>query len=202
MNVMQTLLSELVRRGVVLDRLRGLEMFASDGTSHVLDYCHQIASLEAWELDPERFARLQRIPSIVARNVDSYEELARSGAVFDLIIIDAFIQSGRHIEHFDAFPGVLRLIGDEAVVIVNVVSDTAAARQQFPRAFGEEHIQARCLFYGLAEDKVMDLQDFTTAYMRICQPHGLHVAWAFWLRRTTIHYFVFKVSRISVRTQD
>lgn len=194
MRPIETVLHEVKRRGVDVAALRALELFAADGTGHLLDYCARVASVEAWEIDAERFERLAQIPGILARKVDTYEEIATTDRRYDLVIADAYILSGRRHEHFDIFPSIPRILSPQGIIVMNVVPSSARSRVQFPRAFDEEHVRARCAFYGLDADRDLTPDDFGEAYGKKLEAFGRRLDWYFTEPRTTIDYLVLKTS--------
>src|SRR5689334_5220788 len=86
----QQIFRELRRRGVRLNELEALELFAHSGFLHTKDYLPQVASLEAWEIDPRYEEPLRHnLPGAQVKITDSYREIRKTPRKYSLIVVDA-----------------------------------------------------------------------------------------------------------------
>lgn len=128
----KTMFLELERRGIVLEKLNALEMFARDGTWQTTFYANKVKTLEVWEIDPNWEKDLRKnLPKSKVRILDSikntqtYEKLSK----FSLVMIDNPMnvygdkdenKQNRYGKHFDVIKNIDKIIDNESIVVFNV----------------------------------------------------------------------------------
>jgi hypothetical protein len=161
-----------------LDSLSVLELFAQVGNGHTIEYSNKIRSLELWEIEPG-FAPIlrKRFPEATVRSVDSYARLQTTPTPFDIVIGDAPVsEHGGRYEHFDIFPDVFSWLTDEAFLIVDITPFvTVEARQAYPRAFDDNHMKARSLFYRTDRPDHIQPSVMAAHYCALCEAAGWKV---------------------------
>lgn len=199
----QRVCAELERRGVSLRGRRTLEVFGYDGNLHTKDYAPNVGSLEIWELDPRHEAALRKsFPQATVKIVDSYAEIKRTDHRFDLIVVDNFEHVyGPYCEHFDLFPDVFRVSGDDAVLIVNVIPRLdESVRIKWPYLFEDHdmaaHLARRRAFYGTATPTNIAPREMLEVYTRLARSSGFEVEWHFLRQRHFVSYLVLKLKRM------
>jgi hypothetical protein len=193
----QQLFRELRRRGVVPERLQTLEMFGGAGRVHTRDYADKVASLDVWEIDPVHAASLRRIlPGANVHITDSYQEMTRAARRYDMIVMDSPEgEHSGHYEHFDLFPGVLRLANDTALLILNIrpgTSNTPADR------FDDVHLAQRRAFYHTEHPQQMPVAEMIPVYRAMLGGAGFNLEWHVSRPRTRsgrVHYLALKIKR-------
>jgi hypothetical protein len=199
---MQRVLRELDRRGLCLHEMQALEVFAHCGFLHSKDYHRRVASLEAWELDPQQEADLRRnLPGAEVKITDSFAEIRKTTRNYDLIIVDApeniFGDRGQFCEHFEMLPEVFHVVTDSAVVILNALVGYPADNRA-RRRFTTEQLDRRRRFYGTDHPEMLRVTEMAPVYWRLLNAHGFELEWYFTVPRTLdkrLHYFVLKMKR-------
>ena len=202
---MQAVLRGLRQRGVEPRSCSALECFAFTGAMHTLDYARRVKDLELWEVNPAHHDVLhQRFPGAQVRTVDTYEELQRRDRRFDLIVVDNSPFHGGHVEHFDMFPGLFRLMADAGVLVLDVIPElNATVLENYPEMFREEVLQTRRVFYNVTDPRKISERSMLVAYERLAGRAGFRVDWCFFRKRNPIlTYCVMKMSRMLVRVDQ
>jgi hypothetical protein len=191
-------LRELERRGVTLTELAALEVFGREGVWHTQDYAGRVERLEVWEID-ESFERgLKRnLPRATIKITDSFTEVKLTRNKFGLVVIDNPMSVyGKYCEHFELFPDIFRVLDDEAVIIVNVVSSISPeARTTYPYLFSKEHLDRRRTFYGTHRPEKLSPETIVDAYRQMARRHDFGLEWSFFVARALPVYCVLKVKR-------
>jgi hypothetical protein len=189
---MRRLLRGLRARGVQLEQLDALELFAYTGELHTADYASRVRTLEAWELDAGHEAALRRnLPGATVRIVDSYEEVARTNKHFGFVVVDnpMSVFGEGHCEHFDLFPELFRILDSPAVLVLNVIPELRGrARRRWPHVFDREHLEARSRFYRTDSPARLTLAELDEHYRELCRANGFAVEWSFFVRRHAVYY--------------
>ncbi len=195
---MCAVIREVRRRGVAVEQCDALECFAFTGAMHTLDYARVVRNLEVWEINPAHESLLRKhFPGAQVRITDTYDELARSTGRFDMIVVDNSPAHGPHIEHFDLFPGVFRLMKDSCVMVLDVIpSMNGRVRRQYPEMFREEVLRTRAEFYGVADPRMLSEDALLAPYAACARRQGYELRWHFLRKRNSIlTYLVLYVVR-------
>ncbi len=195
---MYAVLREMRRRGVMIDSCDVLECFAFTGGMHTLDYARSVRGLELWEINPVHEPILRkRFPGAEVRIVDTYEEVARRDRRFDMIVIDNSPVHGSHVEHFDLFPAMFRLMQDSCVVVLDVMPNLhAGVRRRYPEFFSESVLRTRAEFYGVTDPYTIPEAALVAPYEACARRQGYDVTWYFLQKRNPIiTYLVLYVQR-------
>lgn len=187
---MQRVMRELRRRGVDPGTLDAIELFGGTGMFHTLDYAPLVASLEIWEIDPERAGRLRRnLPQAKISITDSYRAVKNASKRYGLIVVDnPMAIEGEHAEHFDLFPDLFGIMADRAIMIINVIPGIEQSDLlRYPYLFNERHLAARGAFYGAP---TLALPHLAQTYETLARGHGLTTAWHFFQKRHFVYYLV------------
>lgn len=196
---MHAVLRGLRKRGTDPGTCSAVECFAYTGGMHTLDYAPSVKELELWEINPAHHAVLtRRFPQAVVRTVDTYEEVRRTTRTFDLIVVDNSPYHGGHVEHFDMFPSIFRMVPASAVLILDVLPEmNATVRTKYPEVFRPEALEARRQFYGVEDPAVIPPATIARAYATRAASEGFRVDWHFFRKRNPIlTYLVMKISRL------
>jgi hypothetical protein len=199
---MQRLLRKLRREGVRFSDLQALEVFGSTGERHVLDYVGRVKSLEVWEIDASCEAALRlNLPGAEIKITDSFAEAVRSDRRYGFVVVDnpTGTYGGGRCEHFDLFPDLFRLLDDQAVVVIDVLSKLSRrTRRKFPHLLDDQHLARRRAFYQTdAED--LSLNAIAAHYRTLFEKAGFAVDSAILQRRRYVHYLALKVHRHQAR---
>lgn len=193
---MRRICAKLKSDGVRMDRFDALDFFAREGDWQTIVYAGEVATLEAWEIDPAHEPGLRRnLPGATIRIVDSYEEAARCSNRFDFVVLDnpqaTFGPDGKYCEHFEALMAVLRLLRPGAFLIFNV-NWAPYGFEQHP-----EWQRRRQAFYGLADTSNLSVEEFLLPfYSRLLESRGFRVTRRFAEPRNNdyLAYAVFQMS--------
>jgi len=202
---MHKVLKQMKRRGIDLSTLHALEVFGYTGELHTIYYAPYVSSLEIWEIDPRYEERLKRnLPRAKVRIVDSYEEIKLTPDRYDLVVVDNPMQNhGNHSEHFDLFPHIYRVCLSPTIVVLNTIPKIDDADQvDYPNLFNEVHLARHRAFYGTDHAEKISLSTIAGTYRRLAAADGFHVEWSFFVKRTSVYYFVSKIVRSASRPSD
>ena len=202
----QALFRELRRRQVPLRRMDAVELFGADGARHTIDYRDQVRSLEIWELDEKYRPGLGlNFPKATIRITDSYRELEKTKAKFDLIVADTpgLIYGANHeyFEHFNLLSGsLLKIAKDSSVLILNAIPDPSIhlpAPEKSPHY--PAYLQKRSAFYRTSAAAPIAIEQMIPAYRRIVAEQGFRLDWHVSVRRTSrtgMYYLALKIDRL------
>ena len=203
MSPTQRLFRELHHRGVRLEELDALELFAHTGFLHTKDYYPLVRSLEAWELDPAKEPELRKnLPGAIIKMGDAFQEIKKVTRLYSLLVVDVpeRCESGGQVywEHYELLPDVLRAATDSAVLLINVRPgrDDGAFRKCPP--FPEGLLQRRREFFGTDHPEFIPIEAMIPAYRRLLEANGFALEWYFSLPRVLngcIHYLPLKIRR-------
>ncbi|WGM40048.1 hypothetical protein [Caulobacter sp. NIBR1757] len=135
--------------------LRGLEMFARDGSWFTGHIARMVDEMECWEINAKYIPDLERnIPTAKVRQVDSIAHEPEPGDTFGLICLDNPQGIyGDYCEHFEALPRALRILAKTGVLVFYVNLNPYRAKPSAPNDdYGMvEHdawFERRAAFYG------------------------------------------------------
>jgi hypothetical protein len=201
---MQRVVRGLRRRGVALERLDALEVFAYTGERLTRHYAPHVASLEAWEIDPACEHALRRnLPRAEIRILDSFEEIRRTDRRYGLVVVDNPVWFR---EHFELFPHAFRVLADNAVLVLLVLPELdETTERQYPELFDERHVDRRRAFYETDDPRRVPLEMMVAHYGRLAAESGFALEWSFAEqrrelqglrpRRMSMFYLVLKLAR-------
>lgn len=196
---MCAVLRGLRSRGIDVGALDALECFAFTGGMHTLDYARAVRSLELWEIHAGHEQALRSgFPGAVVRITDSYAEVTRTDRRFGLVVVDNSPVHVGHVEHFDLFPDIFRILQDEAVLVLDVIPDlNGAVRRQYPEMFDASTLEARRRFFHAADPRHLRPEEMLGAYRVRAEEAGFRIAWSFFQRRNPmITYLVLRLVRV------
>jgi hypothetical protein len=196
---------ELEARGVDLEGQVALETFGGTGSLYTRDLASHVASLEGWEVDPERCRQLaSRLPQATVRAVDSIAHMKAAEGRFDLISLDnyysCFGPNKRYCEHFDLFPDVFRVAADESTLLFNAIvsEDRSLTRRLAPDLFDEPHLARRRDFYRTDHPERVPFETMVEVYREHAERSGFVIDWWFARRRTSfLHFLALRVRRVA-----
>jgi len=176
------------RRGVMVDQCDALECFAFTGAMHTLDYADSVRSLEVWEINPVHEPLLRKhFPGAEIRITDTYDEMLRCTRRFDMIVVDNSPAHGPHVEHFDLFPAIFRLMQDACIVVLDVIpSMNASVSRKYPEMFQDAVLRARAAFYSVADPRELSETALVAPYAACAQRQGYELRWHFVQKRNPI----------------
>ncbi|MFC1517408.1 hypothetical protein ACFL5G_02505 [Candidatus Margulisiibacteriota bacterium] len=192
----------LKKRGVVLNSLNVLEVFAYTGENHAQDYFKLVNSLEAWEINAVHKAALEKnLPGAKIKIVDSYAEIKSTPNKFNIIIIDNEMGffGDNHCEHFEIFPDIFRCLDNSGLIIVNVLTKKdKLAQEKFSRLFDTAHNKERAEFYQTNTPDNVSFKKMLETYQTIIDKNNYQLEWCFFQKRLSfLHYLVLKVKKKS-----
>jgi len=197
---MQVVLRRLMANGTNISELHALEVFGCDGDSHTVDYASRVASLEVWDISPDREADLRRnLPMATVKICDSYKEIRVTSSKYGLIVIDNSPCYQSYVEHFELFPHVLKVANRELVMIVNIIPEISeAVARMYPRMLEPEVTEARKSFYGVEDPRLITLEHIIAKYLEVFRHNGFICEGYFTERRNRmLRYLVLKAVRES-----
>lgn len=109
-------------RGVQLEKLKALDFFAREGDWQTAHYANLVASIEAWEINPQFEESLRKnLPHAKVKIGDSHLLAKDASDKYDMIVLDN-PQScyGDYCEHFDALTASLPLLENTGIIVFNV----------------------------------------------------------------------------------
>jgi hypothetical protein len=206
----QQIFRELAQRGVRLNELHALELFAHSGFLHTKDYLPQVASLEAWEIDPRYEKPLRHnLPRAEVKITDSYREIRRTPRKYSLIVVDApdcvHGDTKQYCEHFGILPEVFRVAQDSTVLILNVMPGCSNGKPPRRSWFTAAHLEQRRRFYGTDHPEKLSVEAMVRVYRKGIEANGFELEWFFSRPRTRdgrLHYLALKINRRRARTLE
>ena len=88
---MKNIVSWIKSKNISLGDMSALEFFAREGDWQTVEYCHEVKSLDAWEIDSQfKAALLRNLPNANITIGDSYElaKIKENHEKFNFIVID------------------------------------------------------------------------------------------------------------------
>lgn len=195
---MRRVCEELERRGFDLSGARALEFFAREGDWQTTAYAGRVASLEAWEVDAAREARLRtNLPRATVRIVDSivFAARAENRARFDFVVLDnpqgCFGPGARYCEHFEALEASCGLLSERAVVVFNV-NRAPFDFERFPAWQAR-----RSEFYGVADTGRLGAPFLLAFYRALFERRGFASSFGLEVARNPeyLSYLVYLLER-------
>lgn len=202
-------IKNLVDREIDFSNFTSLEMFARGGDWQTIEFA-KISSLEAWEVDNSFEPKLRKnLPNSKIRFVDSIQTLQENNNLskYDLIIIDAPLNTfgpiengskyGKYCEHFTFLKDVGNLIGEKAIVIINV------NRSPFDYEKYPEWKKRRDEFYKYHDTGSIPIDFLLNFYKKFFLDIGFQTKFSFNVVRVfyegkdIIHFLVFMLKRIN-----
>ena len=192
----QRVLKELRAEGIDISSMRSLEVFGYQGNMHTKDYAGDVASLEVWEINPRHEHALRaNLPRAHVKITDSYMEIKSSHDKFGMVVIDNSPVHPPYIEHFDLFPYVLDLAGDQIIMIINVIPEISRdVARMYPEMLKDEVLERRKMFYGVESSHRIPLDRIVARYRSILQERGFSLERYFTQRRNKIFQYLVLVA--------
>lgn len=192
-------LRDIRSRGINVGALDALECFAFTGGMHTRDYASSVRSLELWEIHAGHESALREgFRGSVVRITDTYAEVKRADRRFGFVVVDNSPVHGGHIEHFDLFPEIFRILEDESVLVLDVIPElNRAVRRQYPEMFSEATLEARRRFFRANDPRHLFQGELVTAYAALAEQAGFRLDWSFFRKRNPIiTYLVLRLVRV------
>lgn len=204
----KTMFLELEKRGIILEKLNALEIFARDGTWQTTFYANKIKTLEVWEVDPSWEKNLRKnLPKAKVRildsikNIQTYEKFAK----FNLIMIDNPMNiygneneniQNRYCEHFDVIKNIDKIMDNESIVVFNV--------NRCPFDYDKFPIwkNKREKFYGNMNSGNMNQDFLFDFYEKLFKKSNFKTLFKFSVDRmlndriNSVYYFVYKLKKL------
>jgi len=156
-----------------LDTMDALDIFAREGDWHSAYLTSRVKNLTAWEVKEAHEAKLrQNFPEADVKICDSYEEIKRTDKIFDLVVIDNNLLGTTHVEHFDLYPQLFRILKPRAFVVQNVIPDPYMYRPMV----ADEVQKRRKEFYSSSSD-IVPLPYIIRRYHILATKNGHIVRW-------------------------
>lgn len=194
MRPLQKVIRRIEDQNYRLTAMAALEVFGGRGDSHIRDYASKVESLTIWEINQEACNHLKEaFPKAEVKCVDSYVEVEKCTTYFDLVVFDNPLQEeGGHFEHFDMFPQVANILGDHAVLVLNVLPVLKDRyRETYPRLYHAQHLQARATFYDALNPGLVGPARMHRAYAdRLYRTSRRLTWWFIQPRNDLVSYFV------------
>ena len=114
----------------------------------------------------------KNFPEADVKICDSYEEIKRTDRVFDLVVIDNNLLGTTHVEHFDLYPQLYRILKPRAFVVQNVIPDPYMYRPMV----ADEVQKRRKEFYSSTSD-IVPLPYIVRRYHILATKNGHIVRW-------------------------
>jgi hypothetical protein len=189
---------KLRKRKINLKDLDALEIFGYTGEYHTRFYAPFVRKLEVWEIDQKYKESLRRnLPLAEIKITDSFKEIKQTGMKYGLIVVDNPMSTfGDYCEHFNLFPDIFRIVGEQAVLILNVIPKiTLRDRENRPDLFDDKQLELRSSFYRTQQPDHISFEDMITRYKDLYFENGYILDWFFFQRRTSVYYLVCRIFR-------
>lgn len=196
---MDKVIETLKRENVNIAEYSALEVFGGNSSFHTLDYAYITKEIDIWEIDKSLEGDiLENVPFAKVNIVDSYEEIHRTQSKYDLIVVDNPMNiHNNHCEHFDLFPYITNVFGDEVILILNVIPSIKQKDiDKYPYLLDEKYLQSRRDFYRVSDPLNISLDYMKKVYIRRFKSANYITENSFSIKRTFVHYMIFKMHRI------
>lgn len=194
---MDMVILNLKIRGYIYKHLTGLDLFVKHGLWVSNDYASQCDSLECWEIDSlyGKFAE-RNIPchNLMLRIGDSIKAVQNnklSRNKYSFIVIDNPIWSpygGKYYEYFDLFPSIFKYVGEECIIVVNILLDMEShAKSIGEKEISGEWIDRRKDFYGVDNKKdviLLDIKDAMRKHRELSDESNVNLNDVFYVPRS------------------
>ena len=207
-NATKKVFSELEKRGITLEKLNTLEMFARDGTWQTTFYANKVKTLEVWEVDPIWEKDLEKnLPKAKIRILDSIKNIQTNEKIskFDLVMIDNPMNiygdknkdlKNMYCEHFDVIKNIYKIINKESIIIFNV------NRHPFDYEKFPIWKNRRDKFYRNKDTGDLTQDFLFNFYEKLFKKINLRTLFRFSIdrelnnRKDTVYYFVYKLEKL------
>lgn len=188
----ERVLRGMKNRGVRVETLSGLELFAGDGSQTLVLFAKHLKNLEVWEFNPKLESRLRlKVPDARVRIVDSYHQIRETPDKFDWVSADSWtgMTPGReYCENFELFPSVFRLFKPRAYLILNLLPELNVGRlQSSGYEFLDQHLQRRRDFYRWDNPEKIPIEHMVRIYEELITSNGYRLDWWFSVERTLVN---------------
>ena len=183
---MHQVVSKLEKKDIEIHNLNAIEVFGGNGEIHTLAYAKQVNSLDVWEINSEYEIKLKNnLPNANIVITDSYEEMKKTNKKYDLIVIDNPMSTyGLHCEHFNLFPGVLRISENKAIIILNIIPNiNSYAQNRYKNIFNDIQLTKRKEFYKTDNPEIIPTEHMIKVYDKILVESGFQLDWYFTHKR-------------------
>lgn len=177
---MKRICSKLLKRNINLGAMNALEFYAREGDWQTISYADKVASLHAWEINPECEPALRKnLPKAKIRIGDSYQ-LAKHMEFrekFDLVILDnpqvIYGDKQQYCEHFESIELVHHLLKDKGILIFNINTSPYNYDKQ------AEWQKRRKAFYGIDQTEKFDFDFLKNFYVEFFKKRNFDVGFIF-----------------------
>ncbi len=165
----------LRRQGVDLSSMHGLEMFCGDGNEGTARLIPYFRDFEVWDIDPEVCARL---PHVVVRAVDSFQQLRETNQTYDFVSADVYpwLVAG-HYDNFELFPDVFRILAPTGYLQVNLITDWNLPKYAGAEAFSDECRRRRAEFFRCDDPTRLTSEQIVGRYRELAEESGHRLEW-------------------------
>jgi len=165
----------LLKKNDFLVMKNTLEVFGYNGEYHTMDYIKNVTNLEIWEIAEDCEATLKKnLPGATVKITNSYEEIKRTGNIYDTIIVDNHqgIFGDDKCEHFDIIEDCFLKLSDKSVLITNVIPNISGSKYNLPKEVTAKHIERRKSFYSHPTGTLIEKSYLKDFYLKMAVKNG------------------------------
>ena len=171
----------------------GLEIFGYQGWYHTIHYKEFVENLEVWEINPDCEKHLKKnVPQGKIVIGDSYELIRNVKIKYDLIVIDNHqgLFGNKYCEHFEIINDCFKALQNNAVLILNFISEMDAKQKiEHPNGYLAHKIR-RDEYYGLNNSESISLDFIQNFYTNLAQQHKFIVKHSFIKKRNYLLWYL------------
>lgn len=165
-------------------KIIALDAFCQTGLQWTRVFSNETEYLEMWDIDPQaiKYAK-KEFPNAIVKCGNSIEAIMNckfERKDFNFILIDSpipFIYPDGSFEHFKFFESIFNNIANQAVIMMDVVSNinTMLIKHPHPKEFTDKWIAARENFYGKKNGEIVLPITMTEIYKQKTEQLGYEV---------------------------
>ncbi len=176
----------------------GLEVFGFTGEYHTKNYQHLVRELHVWEIDQSCEPKLkQNLPGAIIKITDSFKEIQNTEQKYDLIVIDnplSFYVD--HCEHFEIFPLSLRILNNNATIIINIITNVNVLYDKYRNYDSVKQNEVRNKWYSSSDATILKDEFVLDFYKQLCEKNGFKTNFSFLKKRNNmVSYLVMNLNK-------
>jgi len=181
---MQRIIKKLKNKGIKLNKLSLLDIFAGNGNMTTIDLYNIVENLELWEIN-KKFEHVlkSKMPNSKIKFVDSFNEINQIQSKYDLILIDSWPRiSFGQAEHFNLFPKVFDILNDNGILIILVMPEING------NSVSKKLLNIRKLFYSVDDPKNIPLNKMIKTYTKFALEKQFNIIDWFYVDRWFLYF--------------
>lgn len=163
------------------EKVIALDAFCQTGLQWTRVFSDEVEYLEMWDINPEaiQYAKKEFPKAVVTcgNSIDAMINCSFTRTDFNFVLIDSplpYMYEDGTFEHFKFFDSIFKNIADNAVIIMDVISNIQTMLDRHPQTqeFTDKWVKARQDFYNVSDGKLILPNNMTEIYKQKVEQLG------------------------------